>query len=281
MCDLIMENEQARLDITSAISIYIDNIYLELKDRWNNWDVDLTRKEIKEVVCGILSRQVAILTNYSSSPNLWNGDMAPIILRSLADNYINLAWILRNPEERSRKFILHGLGQAKLTLEHRKKQLENDGFDPKNDPIIDATEKWINTHRYTFWTEVNLGSWSEMNTRKMAEEAGCIDFYNHVYQPFSTASHNMWNHISRYNLTYSENPLHMFLLKPIVVRFDPELEYLELGAKYLSKMFKLFDTTFNFKPKVEPSFEHLRNELNRIEAEFRDGKDNPGKDQNN
>lgn len=63
-----MEKEQARLDITSAISTYVDNIYLELQDRWNNWDIDLTKKEIKEVVCGILSRQVAILTNYATSP---------------------------------------------------------------------------------------------------------------------------------------------------------------------------------------------------------------------
>lgn len=205
--------------------------------------------------------------------------MAPIILRSLADNYINLAWILKNPEQRSRKFILHGLGQAKLSLEHRKKQLENDGYDPQNDPSIDATEKWINAQRYTFWTEVNLGSWSETNTRKMAEEAGCIDFYNHVYQPFSTAAHNMWNHISRYNLTYSENPLHMFLLKPIVIRFDPELEYLELGAKYLSKMLKLFDTTFNYTSKVQSSYELLRKELNRIESELRNATSNSGQNQ--
>ncbi|MEM1405640.1 MAG: DUF5677 domain-containing protein [Bacteroidota bacterium] len=257
-------SEQIERELTSIISRYHDKVHSELQDRWNNWNIDLEKKEIKEVVCGILSRQVSIVINYSSSPNLWNGDMAPIILRCMADNYINLAWILKGPEERSRKFILHGLGQAKLAMEHRKKQLKNDGHDPEGDSFIRTTEMWINAQRHTFLTEVNLGSWSELNTRKMAEEAGCIDFYNLVYQPFSTASHNMWNHISRYNLIPSDNPLHMFLMKPIVVQHDPELEYLELGAKYLSKMFKLFDETFNHFSKDQSSFKLLSSELNRI-----------------
>lgn len=260
-----MSAEEARLDITHAIAKYVDNIELELRDRWNNMQIDLTKKYVNEVVCGILSRQVAILTNYATSSNFWNGDMAPIILRSLADNYINLAWILKDPETRSKRFVLHGLGQEKLQLEHRKNELRKQGIDLSNDPIVDSNEKWINAQRYTFWTEVNVGSWSEMSTRQMAEEADCIDFYNFVYQPFSAATHSMWNHISRYNLDYSENPLHMFLLKPVVHRFDPEFEYLELGVKYLEKMFDLFDRTFEYTPSVRRSSAILALELNRIE----------------
>jgi hypothetical protein len=203
-----------------------------------------------------------------TKPNFWNGDMAPIILRSLADNYINLAWILKSPDDRAGKFIRYGLGQAKLNLEHRKAQLEQDGMNSKHDVITQATEQWINAQRYTFWTEVNLGSWSEMSTRKMAEEADCLDFYNYVYQPFSAATHSSWNHISTYNLEYSDNPFHMFLLKPKVTRFDPELEYLELGAKYLSKMFKLFDSSFNYESSIPSSFALLSEEINRIETEL-------------
>ena len=270
--NLAMENKKKRINISSAISKYNDNIYLELQDRWNNWKIDLSKKEIYELVGGILSRQVTILTQYATSLNFWNGDVAPIILRSLADNYINLAWILKKPEDRAKKFILYGLGQAKLNLEHRKQQMERDGLDPSNDPLIEATQKWIDGQRYTFLTEVNLGSWSEMNTRTMAEEAGCIDFYNYVYQPFSSACHNMWNHISRYNLIYSDNPLHMLLLKPIVERIPPEVEYLELGAKYLAKMFDLFDNTFNYKSSIRSSIVILKEELSRIESEIKDQK---------
>jgi len=31
----------------------------------------------------------------------------------------------------------------------------------------------------------------------MAEEAGCIDFYNYVYSPFSGCVHSMWQHIGQ------------------------------------------------------------------------------------
>lgn len=264
-----MDTEQLKINITSTVESYIENIYTELKDRWNNWEKDLTQKELYEVVGGILSRQVAIMTNFASSSNLWNGDIAPLILRSMADNYINLAWILKDPLKRSQQFILHGLGQAKLTLEHRRKQLELDGIDPKNDPSIDATDEWINSQRYTFFTEVNLGSWSGLNTRVMAEEAGCIDFYNHVYQPFSSASHNMWNHISRYNLIQSDNPLHKFLLIPSVHKFDPDIWYFELGAKYVEKLFVLFDKNFNHTQKSKSSYDIVFTEINNIKEKIK------------
>ena len=48
----------------------------------------------------------------------------------MVDAYITLAWIFDDPLERSRKFLLYGLGQAKLSNEHRKAQLQADGIDP-------------------------------------------------------------------------------------------------------------------------------------------------------
>lgn len=265
-----MDIAEANANIKTAIEDYIRNIWLELQERWNEWPKDLTQKELYEVVGGILSRQIAIMTNYSSNSSLWNNEMAPIILRSMVDNYINLAWIVMKPLERSQKFILHGLGQAKLQIEHRKKQLEDDGLESNKDPLVEATENWINTQRYTFLTEVNIGSWSGLNTRTMAEEAGCIDIYNYVYQPFSTAAHNMWNHISRYNLVQSENPLHKFMLMPALSSNDAELEYFELGAKFMDKLFHLFDSTFNYQPKRESSYGIVVERISQIEKELRD-----------
>ncbi|MFT6867724.1 MAG: acyl carrier protein phosphodiesterase [Cyclobacteriaceae bacterium] len=268
-----MDAQQANTNIKKAIKTYVDNIWLELRERWNQWPKDLTQKELHEVIGGIMSRQVAIMTNYSSNSSLWNNEMAPIILRSMVDNYINMAWIAMNPLERSQKFILHGLGQAKLQIEHRKKQLEQDGINSATDPMVEATESWINTQRYTFLTEVNLGSWSGLNTRTMAEEAGCIDLYNYVYQPFSTAAHNMWNHISRYNLIQSENPFHKFMLTPTLGVFDAELEYFELGAKYVDKLFHLFDTTFDHEPKIKSSYEIVADQIDKTEIQLRNSKE--------
>jgi hypothetical protein len=38
---------------------------------------------------------------------------------------------------------------------------------------------WLKSQRIPQLLEVNLGSWSGLTVRKMAEEAECLDFYNH------------------------------------------------------------------------------------------------------
>jgi hypothetical protein len=256
--------KKTKRNISSVIDSYINNILEEQKFRWNNWEKNLVDKEIFDVVGGILSRQTAMTIQFVKSPNIWNGEIAPIILRSMADNYINLAWILKSPKDRSKEFILHGLGQLKLNLEHRKKQVEADGIDVKTDKLIEYEERFIDSQRYTFLTEVNLGSWSGKSTRAMAEESDCLDFYNYVYQPFSSCVHSTWGHISRYNVEPSENPLHRFLYKPIILDFEPDISYLDLATKYLDKSFKAFDRKFVIVYDKDSSYKKLMTDLDEI-----------------
>lgn len=254
-------SEEKPVDLTLLLDNYLNNVVAELKLRWNIWEKDLSRKEEFDVIGGILSRQTSLTINFVENPSLWNGEIAPILLRSMADNHINLVWILKQPSNRAKEFILHGLGQLKLMLEHRKTQMEADGLDINEDPLIKHEEEFINSQRYVFLTEVNLGSWSGVSTRKMAEEAGCLDFYNYVYQPFSSCVHSTWGHISKYNVMISDNPLHRFLYKPIIREFNPDPFYLKLAAKYLDKSFKAFDKTFLIECNSESSFSVLEREL--------------------
>jgi hypothetical protein len=159
----------------------------------------------------------------------------------MTDNYINLAWIFGEPLERSRKFILHGLGQEKLQVEHNKARLSAEGQDAENDPVVRRMEEWLNTQKYTFLTEVNVGSWSGIDARKMAEEAGCIDLYHYAYAPFSAATHNMWQHVAKYNLVPCPNPLHRYHRVPVVRSEDVDIDYLYRAAKYVRESFRLFD----------------------------------------
>ncbi len=247
---------------------YSQNIEEDLKDRWNNWEKDLTIPEKFEVIGGLMSRQITIAMNFMSCSSIWNGHIAPIIMRSLVDNYINFAWIIADPVLRARKFIYFGLGQEKLLLEHRKEEMKNHEPDEKEKIMVEATESWINQQRFTFLTEVSLKNWSEISVRQMAEESNCIDLYNYVYQPFSCAAHNMWNHIAKYNLVESDNPLHKFFRKPAIYTFKPDIYYLELTGKYVDKMFRLFDNKIGFKPTKEYSFEIFTNELYDFEEKI-------------
>jgi len=254
--------------ITKIINNYNDNIETDIKDRWNSWKKDLTTPEIYEVIGGLMSRQITIANHFNSSSNIWNGHIAPIILRTLVDNYINFAWILENPLERSRKFIYFGLGQEKLQLAHRKKELESREAYENEELMNKALEAWINDQRYEFLTEVSLKSWSEISVRKMAEEANCLDLYNYVYQPFSSNAHNMWNHIAKYNLVESKNPLHKHFRKPGILIDNPDLFYVELSCKYVAKMFNLFDIKIGFESTRKNSFHLYLEEIDNLNTDI-------------
>ena len=264
--------------IEQLIRTFIEQARLELKERWKKWVIDLSQSELHEVVGALLARQVTLARQMAVCPPIWNGHIAPIILRAMADVYISLVWILKDPVDRSRKFVLYGLGQAKLELEleleHRKVQIGDRKPTPEEKMRIEASEAWINSQRFTFLTEVNVGSWSGIPTRQMAEEADCIDFYNYVYNPFSACTHSMWHHVARYNLRQCANPLHQYHQVPE----DPELPMdpynLYLAAKYLQKTFTTFDDKFSIQVDVPSAYEHLCESLDKLSGcEDKQGKE--------
>jgi len=259
-----MSEESTFKEIEQLVGGFIEQARLELAERWKKWSIDLSQSEIHEVVAALLARQVTLATQMARSPSTWNGHIAPILLRSMSDVFISLAWILRDPLDRCRKFVLYGLGQAKLQLEHRKAQISKREPTPEEKMIIDVSEAWINSQRFTFLTEVNVGSWSGVPTRQMAEEAGCVDFYNFVYNPFSACAHSMWQHVAQYNLRQCANPLHQYHRVPE----DPELpldpHYLYLASKYLQKTFDAFDDKFSVQIDVPSAYDYLCESLNKL-----------------
>jgi hypothetical protein len=241
-------------DFTDIKEKYIDNVKLELEERWNKWNINFETRYINEVIMGILSRQSSLAIQIFSNPSIWNPEIAPIILRSMIENHLNLAWILLNKEENCQKFIEHGYGQMKLNLEHFKSKntLESEEIQK----YIELEEELINHHRYTFLTEVNIGSWSGISTREMAQKTGLIDFYNLTYQPFSNTAHSTWSHIIKHNIEISDNPLHKFIKKPIIHEYNPDfLHTPNTAGKYLDKSMSLFDKNIQLEITSEPSFD--------------------------
>jgi hypothetical protein len=256
--------------VEKIIGQYVEDVHSELGARWQRWHIDLAKPELHEVVAALLARQVTLATQLARSPATWNAHIAPVLLRSMTDAYITLAWMLKDPVERGRKFILYGLGQQKLMVEHRKAALSAEGKDPTQDPLIKAAEAWLNAQRFEFLTEVNVGSWSETPTREMAEQAECLDLYRYAYIPFSAATHNMWHHISRLNLEVCENPLHRFHKVPVDPDLSPDPDYLYRAAKYVEKSFSLFDATFSVESGVPSAFERLANNLASFDSSTSD-----------
>ncbi len=252
-------------DVQSIVDNYVQMVQAELSERWNLWSIDLVNREMYEVIGALLARQVTLTTQLVNAPTIWNGHIAPLILRTMTDTYITLAWIFCDPLDRAQKFILHGLGQEKLQIEHRKADLESRGINAEEDLLVQAKEAWLNSQRYSFLTEVNIGSWSGIDTRKMAQEAGCIELYNYAYAPFSAATHSMWHHISRYNLVTCSNPLHGYHHTPVDTPVDAvDPDYFYRAAKYVEKSFNLFDEKTGIQVNVPSSFQALVEGFGRL-----------------
>jgi hypothetical protein len=97
---------------------------------------------------------------------------------------------------------------GKATIGARKAELKARALESKEEEeLVEVLEAWINRQRWSFLTDVNLGSWSGISTRKMAEEAGCLDFYNYVYAPFSACTHSMCGITSEYITSRSAETL--------------------------------------------------------------------------
>ena len=244
-----MNEPSQQFDIEPAILAYMREVDRELNERLTAWQPNFEHIQVYEVVGGLLARQATLAKEIAGAPSLWNGHSAPVLLRAMADVHINLAWLILDPPARCLKYISFGLGQAKLELEHRRAEIGSRSPTPQETAMLEAREQWINRQRATFLQDVDLGKWSGLSVRQMAEEAGCLDFYHYVYVPFSGAAHSMWHHVEPYNLRTCCNPLHRYHRVPEAPMLEPDLDYLLLAAKYWSKSLRAFDTQFGIAAK--------------------------------
>ncbi len=247
---------------------YCSVVQTALDERWKKLPIALSESEGFEVIGGLMARQATLTIQLAENPGIWNGHIAPLILRSMTDAHITLAWILAGDfQERSRKYILYGLGQEKKLIEHLKSEDNTD-----MDKYIELKEGWLESQRYPFLTEVNLGSWSGTNTRKMAQEADCETLYKFAYEPFSAVAHNMWQHISLYNLEECQNPLHKFHRVPTIADVPLDEDYVFRSAKYISKAFMVVDERFSLTIETELPVDWYIKHLNDLDQEYTKGK---------
>jgi len=227
--------------IATAIDRYVSDIRTDLDDRWSHWFTDLSRQQEYEVLGGLMAREVSLATQLALAPMCWNEHAAPLFLRAMIDAFLTFAWIFEEPDSRAQSFIKHGLGQEKLFIEHHKQRLRTKGLDPDSDPMIQQLEDWVNSIRFTFLTEVNVGNWNGSSTRKIATDLGYDDLYRYEYSRFSDAVHSMWNHVAKYNLDPCANPLHRNHSVPRDLELDSDIGYVFVAARYVDKTFGVFD----------------------------------------
>jgi Family of unknown function (DUF5677) len=248
----------------AAINNFTRHVNGMLWNRWKAWPDSHEDRDSHEVIGALLSRQVTLTVELAGNAGIWNDHLAPLVLRPMVEGLITLSWILGDPTERSRRFILYGLGQEKLLLEHEKVRLAEEGIDPDEDQTIQQWESWLNAQRRTDLTEVNVGNWAEVTPRDMAKEAGHPDWHHIDYARWSGATHNMWHHLVRFNLQHCQNALHGFHRVPLVSRLIPNPDYLRWAAEYLDMTFALFDEKIGVHMDGPSAIAFLDQELQQL-----------------
>jgi hypothetical protein len=230
--------------IEGFIAVYSHLAQKDFRARQQALKLDLNNAQGQQVVLALLARQATLAIEIISSPGTWNPNVAPILLRAMADVHITLVWLLGDISKRVPMYVDDGMGAIKLEIAHRKAEAEASPLDVREESAAYTKylEDWLESQRLEFLTEVNLGSWSGKSTRVMAEEIGCTDFYNYVFQPFSGAVHSYWSHVGRINVEYCMNPAHNMHFLPTIPQFTSDPHWCRMAAKYLNKTLDAFDT---------------------------------------
>ena len=255
--------------LSGFISAYTHFAHVDFRARESAFQLDLGNPQVRQVLLALLARQATLAIEVVSNPGTWNPNTAPIMLRAMADVHITLVWLLQNPEQRVPMYVDDGLGTIKLEIAHQKKQLENASDEEVEEQkhYLEYLENWLDAQQLEFLTEVNLGSWSGKTTRKMAEEADCVDFYNYVFQPFSSAVHSYWSHTGRINVEHCQNPSHNYHLLPVILSFEPDTHWCRMAAKYLAKSLASFDDFLDTDQLLTKSYGVLHDALSQTDAE--------------
>jgi len=133
--------------------------------------------------------------------------------------------------------------------------------------MVDEKERWLNSQHFSLLQEVDVGSWSGISTREMAQECDCVDLYRFAYTPYSTCAHNVWNHVGKFNCAPSGNPLHKYIREPVFLEMSGEPSVFLNSAKYLQKAYIKVCETYAIEPNIQMPYDWAYEHIERMQYE--------------
>jgi hypothetical protein len=182
----------------SAVREYLEQLRSKLR-------VDLYDPSRGEVLFGLFARLTRLYVLMAEDPFLWARDVSGIMLRPLADTVITFCYLAKvGTADDFKRFIEYGEGQQKLLMLHLQDnypdQSSLEGLSPGE--LAREIEIWPEI------VEIELGSWSKKDARKLAQEAGLEDLYRLVFTPASGDLHGSWLSLKSSNLVRCAEALH-------------------------------------------------------------------------
>ena len=129
---------------------------------------------------------------------------------------------------------------------------------------MEEYEKELDGEKYGHLTDVEYGSWTGKDNRRLAQELGLEEYYDGTFPTLSAGTHGGWNHLLKFNAVPSDNPLHAGLKRPVLEPSTPDINVLFLAGGQMEMSFRLVRERFGIvEPETSPT-ERLQQKLDEL-----------------
>lgn len=162
-----------------------------------------------EINLGLFNRIFNLSKRLLQVFEYWNDELGKVVLRSIIDSYILLAWLQSNgTEENLRNYKEYGLGKKKLFIEHLKSKIGNDALNPFYKRLENELNAELESIINPMFLNVNVGNWIDKSVRDMAMDIDEKELFDYLYNPFSDIIHGGYSSLEQHHLRNCYNPLH-------------------------------------------------------------------------
>lgn len=203
-CLALMEEKESTIAEASSVSrADITSLLNEIESHWSDTHSTTAIDARHDAVFGIALYVVKVLDEMLGI-GIGTGILGRLGLRTILEAHISLRYLLHKDEpELWKKWRAYGAGQEKLNALR---------FDELMDPPKHINQNTIEAIAgEDLWEEflnIELGSWSGLDLRKISEKAGVKDAYDAHYSWTSGYSHGTWGPVRESCFETCGNPLH-------------------------------------------------------------------------
>jgi hypothetical protein len=130
----------------------------------------------------------------AATPSSWNDHFGPLLLRTITELHVTIAWLRLNPANRARRFVAGSVHAVQCELAQRIRELGSRAPIDDERTMIDGQERWI-AEQVTILCGFGVAISPLPALRQLAEEAGCLGFYRSVHAPLDACARSLWHQI--------------------------------------------------------------------------------------
>ena len=181
----------------------ISEVLDALEEHWNKTHVTTAIDPKHDAIFGLAFYSVRVL-NEMIGIGVGTGVLGRLGLRTLLEVRISLRFLIEKDEETLwKKWRAYGAGQAKLNA----LKFDHDLDAPKHIDL-ESIERIAGEDLWEEFVSIDLGSWSDLDLRKLSERTGLKDLYDEYYSWTSGYSHGIWGPVREACFQTCGNPLH-------------------------------------------------------------------------